>query len=267
MNNHAIWVLLKDIELFRYLHALKVAKISQIQRDLRYDSVKTLYSRVSQLDAAGYLETYMHRRLGKQKLVSLAPKGFKEYFSTEDALRCELKSKSVMHDVTLVDIKNRFSQSEKIDVYHTENTLQTWLKFKRESETKPFVEHRCDAMVGVKVSTGLLFLAVEYEASEKAHHRYDNLFFKYYNDEEIPAVIYICESNERMKVLKEIERRGFGNIKPKVFYTTLERFMTSSELSFYAHNGDKIELGRISKSSEMLQNIPKVQNFKCSITV
>lgn len=251
MKKKTVWISEKDMKLFNFLHSTKVARIDQLHRDLKiFKSIRCLYNRISKLRFAGYLEVFCHQRFRNKSIVNLTSKAFEKYISDGCLVRKELKSKSVVHDLTLVDIRNRICSSNQILEYYTENFLQTWTGVKLKKDVEPFVETRCDALIGFKVSEGILHLALEYEASEKSDGRYGNIISKYYVNEDVAGVLYICETQEMMQKLLEKERDLYSHVRPKFFYTTLDKFMTDSKLRFEAHNGRKLELGPLAQPDD-----------------
>ena len=98
-----------DIEFLKYLHSVKVASYEQASRDI-YHGLKSnsVAKRLRKLENNKLIEGYRSRtiRHGK-KVVSLTKKGFSEFVAKGEEQRIEIKSDSVEHDLSLVDIRLR----------------------------------------------------------------------------------------------------------------------------------------------------------------
>jgi hypothetical protein len=235
----------KDESFFSYLHQVKIASLFQINRDVYgYEKFRNVYERVATLERVGLLTQACHVALPKQKLVTLSRKGFDEFVSTGDERVVELRSDSIAHDVKLVDIRQRLLNSEKVIEYFTENTLQTWPERLHSEELRPFVEDRCDAAIKARFPTGEVFLAVEYEASRKFATRIRETIGKYYNTEEIPAVLYVCADENILQAHMQEEKRNFSKYDPRIYYKTIENFFHDQTLAFRNREGETLRLGR-----------------------
>ena len=235
----------KDETFFGYLHQVKIATLLQINRDIYgYEKFRNMYERIATLERVGLLTQACHVALPKQKLVTLSRKGFDEFVSTGSERVVELRSDSIAHDVKLVDIRHRLLGSEKVIEYHTENTLQTWPECLRSNELRPYVEARCDAAIKARFPTGEVFLAVEYEASRKFSSRIGEAIGKYYNTEEIPAVLYVCADEDILRAHMQEEKRNFSKYDPRIYYKTLENFFHDQTLAFKNRDGETLRLGR-----------------------
>lgn len=246
MRKQRDWILGSDIQLFHYLHDLKVATFDQIRRDLPgYECKQTLYLRLSTLEGRGFIHIYNDADMGKTRIVSLTDLAFNRYVNCGSACRSELKSKSVAHDVALVDLRHRLLQASKVAFYESENAIQTWNPKQKDFDFSPFRNIRCDAVVGLRVSNKIVPVALEFEASRKANARYDSLFVRYYTEDNFPLVLYICQSEKMVKMLSEREAGEFSRSKPKFFYATFENVVHKKSLEFVAHNGDRIDLSSV----------------------
>ncbi len=244
-NLKGFWLRNKDEKFFGYLHRVKIATLLQINRDVYdFDKFRNVYQRIATLEKAGLLTQTSHVAFPKQKLITLSRKGFDEFVSTGDERIVELRSDSIAHDVKLVDIRHRFLNSDKVIEYHTENTLQTWLECLNSKELRPYVEARCDAAIKARFPTGEVFLAVEYEASQKFASRIREAINKYYNTDEIPAVLYICADDDIIQRYTQEERRNFAKYDARIYYKTIESFTHDQTLAFKNRDGELLRLGK-----------------------
>lgn len=267
MRKNATWIMASDIEMFHYLHAVKVATFEQINRDLNKNaSCWRLYKRVALLKSKGLLDTYFDTAMPKVRLISLTEAGFKKYLNIGGVARCELRSMAVLHDIELVDIRNRFLCSEKVASYYTENSLQTWNFYKTDSDLRSFVNLRSDGAIGAKAPDGIVYFAVEYEATQKVGHRYDDILQKYYQETDVVGVLYICKAPSILNQLKTKEKLLYGNTKPKFFYATIDDLLKGTQLVFESHDGGRIDLGGHWTSFHEKVNVGNFSNGKMLLT-
>lgn len=118
----------RDLRLFFYLHAVKVATYEQIQRDIYPDiCLDAAGLRIRKLEDTKFVDIQSNRLLMKGKRsVCLRKNTFDDFVRKGGELRIELKSDAIKHDLTLVDIRNKFLHSKKTLDYQTENQIQTW---------------------------------------------------------------------------------------------------------------------------------------------
>lgn len=261
MRRNDSWISIRDIDLFKYLHTVKAATYNQIVRDLGlYKYKNTLYKRLAVLKERGYIDINCHRELGVKRYMNITPRAFSDYVCNQDTIRNELCSKSPLHDIDLVNIRSRFVGSKDVKFYHTENELQSFGEFKRESETTDIVALRSDAAVGLNGDEGTIYLPIEYEATSKSSGRYEDLFFRYYSCDTVAAVLYICDKEYLMEKLKGIEKKKYPNVKPKFFYATLDSIMTGNYLVFESHSGEKIQFHASKQGFRIGEERGKVSN-------
>lgn len=145
------------------------------------------------------------------------------------------KSDSPEHDMTLNDIRLRLGAAQKVLRILSENELQSCAEFERDSETKAFVALNSDGAIQLQNRDGYLYVALEYDASEKSHHRYVEKIGSYYRHSGVPAVLYICKNNHIRKVLKKAETEVLKgqDKKPKFYYALLSDILGNvDEMAF-----------------------------------
>ncbi len=243
-SSQSFWKSNKDEDLFDYLHEVKIATLVQINRDVYgYEKFKTLYKRIAKFEKLGFLTQSCHVAFPKQKLISLTRQGFDEFLGNGDERIIELKSDSIAHDLNLVDIRHRLLNADKVIDFFSENALQTWKKYSENTDLRPYVEARCDAALKAQFSNGDVLLAVEYEANRKYISRIDEVVAKYYNTNDIPAVLYICSDEQIVQEHIQAENRRFSKYDARIYYKTFENFVHDQTLAFKNRDGEVLRLG------------------------
>ena len=236
----------RDVLLFEYLHACKVATTKQINRDIFKTSHATCYQRLRRYEEKNFLKVVPTDRQRDQSYAyEVTKKGEKVIKANIRDLLCEnrFRSNSVAHDLTLVDIRNILLSKNDVKEYFTENQIQTYKDFRTEKDIVPFQELQCDAGIMLqRGDTNPLYIGVEYESSAKSRSRYlDKIGSLYYNG---PVyLIYICKDKSLIKKLKKIEAIYIKDRPPKIFYTTLSEFLESKDsVTFTRQDGKSISL-------------------------
>lgn len=243
----------RDEKLLQYLYENKVATRVQIARDLEWHGcAKYLHKRLAKLIQYRLVSGRYSPETGHTLIYSLGDEGFKRFIDPDKQLRKEFQSQSVEHDLALNDCRAILESTREINQYHTENILKGHGRRLFDADYFPFLEAHPDAIVEVIFpSGGRSILTLEYESSRKYQNRYEKLFRSYYSKSEIPGVLYICKTQELMKRIQTEEKKTYENIKYKFFYTTFEDLKQDSSIVFENLEGKKIVLNRVSKSSDL----------------
>lgn len=239
----ALIIMGRDIQLFEYLHACKVATTKQINRDIFKTCHATCYQRLQKYLEKKFLKVVPTDRQRDQSYAyEVTKKGENIIKANIRDLLCgdRFRSNSVAHDLTLVDIRNVLMSKNDVKEYFTENQIQTYKDFRTENDLIPFQKLQCDA--GIMIQRGEmdpLYIGIEYESSVKSRSRYlDKIGKLYYNG---PAcLIYICKDKSLIKKLKKIETIHLKNRAPKIFYITLSEFLESKESVTFTRQDGKI---------------------------
>ncbi|MCK5073279.1 MAG: hypothetical protein KAQ98_07615 [Bacteriovoracaceae bacterium] len=233
----------KDVSLFKYLHAYKVARLDQIERDI-FQNVnrKTLYWRLKKLERHHYLTCRYGLNQGNKKVFSITKKTFDQFLQRGDERRMEFASDAIDHDLNLVDIHFMFGKSSKVLEYLTENQLQTWGDYLKDKSMLPMVELRCDAAIKVKLPNGIYWLAIEYEATSKSIGRYKEILQKLYGTIGLTTVLYICGDDAIKNKIVEAESKLYSNERPLIYYQTLKALREHPLNIFINRIGRKIHL-------------------------
>lgn len=227
-----------DKKLFVYLHQRKVALMEQINRDLpKFKDINSTRIRLYKLKKAGFLKAHYSNDHPKKIALSITKKTFSDFINNGDCIRKELGSGKVEHDLALVDIRHIISKSEQVKQYLSENELQSFDTYYSGKTFSPFIRLRTDAVIEHRPRDISYWVAIEYEASKKSLGRYKELLRSYYSAVDIPAVLYICESNQIQNMIMREEKL----LKPKegfkFYYKTLEELKLDPSLTFTRQDG------------------------------
>ena len=242
-----LYITEEDIKFLHYLHAVKVSTYSQINRDIyttyTYESVG---DRVRKMENNKLLEGYQTKTVCyRKKILMLTKKGFDAFIKEGDEQRVELKSDSVGHDLSLVDIRHKLLKQERVNVYLTENELQTWGYTLYNGRYSEFVDLNSDALIEVKAPRGILRIPVEYESFHKSKTRYVDFVDKYYSRDDIPIVLLIYRTNQVVNQLQEIEKERIESNnpdRPKFFYALMSHVLKTETPKFSNCSGDELKL-------------------------
>ena len=229
----------QDLALLKYLHAVKVATYKQIHRDIYPEySFRSVRNRVIKLSHHG-LVSGNHDRLGliDGKSLSLTKKGFTQFVSNGEETRIELKSEALQHDIDLVDIRASFLRIPRFLEYHTENQIQTWWQLSHDDLAKKSMVHiNSDALALVSFKKDNLWVAIEYESAAKSAARYEPVVKKYYANQDITLILYVCSEQCILNKIMKAEKQLYDSEYPKFFYQLKQKLTSSEALVFYNFN-------------------------------
>lgn len=239
-----VYIKEEDINLFFYLHAVKVSTYSQITRDIYFNyQQESVANRIRKMENNKFLKGYRSRtlRCGKQ-VITLTESGFNKFVRNSTEARLELKSGCIEHDLSLVDIRHYLLKQEKVRTYLTENQMQTWGHILGDGRYSSLVDLRSDAIVEIQAPKRALNIPVEYDSSHKAGYRYEKLLDKYYSRDDIPIVLFVFRSQRDMNNFKEIEKKKIGSGRLKFFYILEENILKTETVRFYNCHDDELKL-------------------------
>ena len=234
----------RDKKLFRYLFVNKVATVEDIRLDIfGHVSLKTVHRRLIKLSHEKLIEAVAQREVGNRMIYSLTKKGFERHIADKSALRrVQLKSDSIDHDLTLLEIKRKFKAFEMVQGFYSENLVRSGM-LDDIPEIKSLREIHADGIVKIKIKDRILFIPLEFEASSKYSKRNDKFLAKYYTSFQIPMVIFISKNSliERRIFQKESQRKT--KRKGKLYYCQLADVLESKgKLSFTNVNGETFNI-------------------------
>ena len=153
----------------------------------------------------------------------------------------KLKSPNLVHDLTLVKLRNIFNNSEIIHKYYTENMLMLDLDQREIDNIFSYDERfRPDALFITRTNTGKIHNAIEVELSAKSAERYANKIQRYYLNEEISFVLFISNSHSIIKKVIAEEKMLYPEDNPKFYYGDLN-FLFQKKLPFIFENFKGVE--------------------------
>jgi len=234
-----------DLAIFRYLHFFRCARIDQIARDLfPHSNLKTLYWRLNKLVQLNYLHGKFSKFHGSKKILGITPKTFKEFIANGDEMRSELSSKSVDHDIDLVDVSKEITSSSSVTCYISENELRTWKPYTEEKNLEPAISLGSDACIKATFPNGDFWIPLEYESSSKSVSRYKDHLYQIYNLLGVVAIFYVCKNNKVKSVIQSIEEKYHAKERPMIYYSTLEDLKQNENITFTSRIGKVIKLGK-----------------------
>lgn len=235
----------QDIDLLKYLHAVKVSTYKKIHRDI-YPTHKlnSVRERVFKLTKMKLIYGYQDRLyMNGEKLLSVSKHGFETFIKTGEEKVVEIKSEVITHDLALVDIRHCFLQTSKISMYQTENQIQAWgIVDDNQLEHEFLRRTRCDAVAKIALSRGNFWASIEYERSDKTLNHYQSIVNKYYSEYDLPLVFYICENTRIVKKIISQEKEFLCDYTPKIFYQVLHELINMHTMVFYNCNNQYLEI-------------------------
>ena len=234
-----------DLQLFRYLHAVKVATYSQIRRDI-YPAyhLRSVKNRMLRFEQRGLIRG-VQRPFSRNgaKVVSLSKQGFKDFVANGFERRVELLSQAVDHDLVFGDIRFEFLRSIAVEGFFTENEIETWGYGHEDKELSKFFSLRCDGVAHLNLNHGKFYVPVEYEATAKKGDRYGGIVEKYYHRDDIAAVIYVTDNESVRRRIMDIEMQVYGNYDPKIFFASTADVLTGDAILIRNRNDNYVSLG------------------------
>ena len=229
-----------------YLCSASTAK--QMQRDaFENKDLSLTYRKMRRLERAGYVERVYFNHRGRSTLAyTLSQKGFREFVVEEDGerpLARKFKPQSLVHELTLVDIRHVFGKLSVVENYYTENLMLSGSDHFDSEKLKKFIPLHPDAIVELIREGKSYFFAIEYEASRKYAGPIKRKINNYYDCRELDGVIFITKERRIQQSLLAIEARENAKFNPKIFYATLEEVLESSgKLTFTGRNNAKLTI-------------------------
>lgn len=178
------------------------------------------------------------------KYFSATNKGLKEFMMINELseLKMQLKSNSPEHDLTLTDIRIQFSKSPRCLLYFSENIILSKLYESEIPEIGKLRSHRCDATAFVEASVGrgALWVPIEYERPGKSIERLKGKLQNYYSNENIQAVLYICQGQALVQKMKNIDAAIYPNIDRKIYFIELTEFLSATDEVIFCNNKNDV---------------------------
>jgi len=240
----------RDIQIFRFLHACKVASRKQIAKIFFSGSRVATQARLSKLMRKKLiLKVDRKSWLDNSDLYGLSKNGF---LSMKNELENEIggallsprfKSDSIDHDLDLVEIRYHLESHEFTENFWMENQISSYPMFEK-SEYIDFKTKRFDAVIEFINKKGNEYIApLNYERSVKHSSRYIDFFEKLYLDRHIPVLFVVCVNKLVTQAIQKIELSVSRGQDEKVYYLSLDSLLSSKdELIFKGKDSGQITL-------------------------
>lgn len=223
----------RDIEFFKYLHAIKVVTLKQANRDVFKRHHKTCYLRLRKFLKRKFIVVInTDWKVDRSFTFSLTHKGMKIINSNMRSLvdGKRFKSNSVDHDLKLVDIRKIICDKKMIREYYTENQIQTYSLFNSDDELGRFKRMRVDAVLAVQSEgKNKVYIPLEYEVSVKSISEYQKKMREIYYYKDLKYLFYVCQDLASMNKLKRIEMEFAKGQSKKILYTTYDELLAQGE--------------------------------------
>ena len=101
---------------------------------------------------------------------------------------------------------------------------------------KAMVQINSDALALVSFSKDTLWVAIEYESAAKSVARYEPLVKKYYTNQEIILILYVCSEEAILNKIMNTEKKLYETEFPKFFYQLKSKITSTESLVFFNYN-------------------------------
>lgn len=249
-----------DLKLFRYLHFFRGALVDQIARDvLQHLSIPTVYWRLQKLEHYDYLHSKFTKFHANKKAIGITAKAFKKFVANGDEQLVEVSSKSVDHDIELIDICSVLCSLPKVKCYISENELNTWDAYTRASQLEAAIKLRSDACIKIQLDSDDFWIPIEYESNAKSIKRYEDHLYQIYSRPDLVAVFYVCKNIHVQKAIQRVEESKYQNERPRIYYILLDELKQNSNVTFTSRQGRVLHLGN--KTDGELTSIIKPERY------
>ncbi len=234
---HSVKLTGRDLEIFKFLHEYKVIDYNLAKKYFFTKGQKTTISRrFRKLREKNLIQPHAIIQENKRKLVfTLTPKGFgiikPSIELTPD--RMELGSASILHDLQLAEIGERFKSAPIVAEYFTENVLKSSLEFKDSRNLGAFCRLRSDAYLKLKIQDKEFYVGVEFERTAKNSDRWYQKIMDYHFEDSIHSVLYICGNASIESGISKIEEKICKTWHVKVHTILLKDFFAQQELAIF----------------------------------
>ena len=220
----------RDMKLFKYLYVNKVASFEDINLDIFGQvSSSAVCRRLKKLLREGLLEAQICRELSIHILYNLSQKAFKKYFSDINSLNyIQLKSDSILHDLSLLKIKRKLKKISQVEAFYSENLIRSGL-LDDILEVKRLKDLHSDSILKVNFFEKSLYLPLEYEASSKSPKRNQNLVNKYYTNPYTSIVLFVSKTKQIESKIRSKEQQEDNTKAGQFFYIQSQDLLYSKK--------------------------------------
>ncbi len=236
----------KSLKIAQYLVKFSIATAAQIRRDVfEGGHPSCVYGKMQRLEKQKFVERMYFQGDGRPTgAYVLTQKGFRDCFrQIEQKTSIEkFRPSSLGHDLELVEIAYVFKRFG-VQKYWTENQILANPEGMQDEGLWQITAFRPDALVQLPTPEGGDFFAVEYEASLKYSDAIKSKLNRYYDNEELCGVFFVCKSKEIFKAIRAVDKKYYAKVASKVLYITLEEFKKATDvLNFYDRDGEKLAI-------------------------
>lgn len=249
-----------DLKLFRYLHFFRGALVEQIARDVfQHLSIPTVYWRLQKLEHYDYLHSKFTKFHANKKALGITAKAFKKFIANGDEQKIEVSSKSVDHDIELIEICLTLCSLSTVKCYISENELNTWGTYSKISHLESAIKLRSDACIKIHLKSGVFWIPLEYESNAKSVKRYEDHLYQIYSRPDLVAVFYVCKNIQVQNAIQRVEEDKYQSERPRIYYILLDDLKQNSNVTFTSRQGRVLQLGN--KTDEAATSIIKPERY------
>jgi len=230
-----------------YLYQNKIATVDQVHRDLFPQLTRrAVAKKLAGYEENGYVESASYPDLPRQKAFHISAKAFSQFVDPEGGqFRQELKSEVVLHDLALVDIRQRLEADPRVKSFQTENVVNSIRGLADCDEIDPFEGINPDGIFQFDLDGEPFAMALEYESSEKFDNRYKDLFDAYYSRPGISGVLFVCKDEKILRHVRNIELSQKRSVASKVYYSSYATWSRSGDITFTNIEGKSIRINSV----------------------
>ena len=222
----------RDLEIFRFLFENRLATSADVAKELfKNESGRSARARLKKLIDCGYVSRGLTVDLEKIYFYFLTHKALKKiYPDNQFSEGMRLMSPNLLHDYTLLKVRNMFKKSQIIHSYYTENMIAVDVIQDEIGGifNKNYGQNfRPDAIFVTETETKKFHNAVELEMHSKSIQAYRDKIHSYYENKSINTVVFISRSESIQKKVMTEEKRLCPGENTKIFYCVLKRFLKS----------------------------------------
>ena len=218
----------RDKEIFQFMFENRMATTMDIMhRFFNQNARRNVIRRLKKYKKAGLVGMDSSPDLKQIYFYFLKNAGIKKLYPEAEFLDGNRpKSSNHVHDSTLMEVRNIFSESRMTHEYYTENMLMAndTLEYKPSNMFSGDDDVRLDAIFVMKADKRVMLNAVELELSEKSRNRYIDLIQRYYLNQKIPYVIFISATKNIEKKVMALENKLYPKGNTKFYYGNLKDF-------------------------------------------
>lgn len=227
----------RDITLLKDIFFSKVVDTETVvKRHFKQRCYNIAIRRLNILFKCGYLKKIDLSNFGKRAhAYSITDKSLKVLEQNFDwnIVRREMASDHLLHDLSLNHIVDRLKKSKGLEDLKTENELQCLDLGQFDRHLVPFRRLNSDVYLCIQSNNDLYRFSIEYERSPKTKRRWEEYLLNYHLEEDIGAVLYICESPVILKTLSGLDKKLCETYSGKIYFTTLKDFFEKTEFAIF----------------------------------